>query len=68
MDDVGNAWVLICWVMRSANLVDLLNLLLSMLEDGLPAGHCCGSEIDNGSLLHGLHELNQFRHKPVTSA
>lgn len=37
MDDVGKACVLICWVMRSANLADRLNLPLSMLDVGLPA-------------------------------
>lgn len=36
MDDVGKACVLICWVMRSANLADRLNLPLSMLDVGLP--------------------------------
>ena len=37
MDDVGKAWVLICWVIRSANLAGRLNLPLSMLDAGLPA-------------------------------
>ena len=37
MEDVGKAWVLICWVIRSANLAGRLNLPLSMLDAGLPA-------------------------------
>ncbi len=37
MEEVGKAWVLICCVIRSANLADRLNLLFSMSETGLPA-------------------------------
>lgn len=37
MDDVGKGWVLICWVIRSSNLADRLNMPLSMLDNGLPA-------------------------------
>jgi len=36
MEEVGKAWVLICCVIRSANLADRLNLLFSMSETGLP--------------------------------
>jgi len=53
MEEVGKAWVLICCVIRSANLADRLNLLFSMSETGLPT--------PNRKSAY-LYETRQYRH------